>query len=124
MTPPHPPPSTNSAFRLCIYIYPPVKTVHLHSPGLVPDLCLGQQLPLSQLSYFKQAAGCFQPSSPAGQLLSPAEIQLHGGTAGMLAMPLRILSGSLKAFLPTQGRAARSAPKQMEESVTMLFGRL
>lgn len=49
----------------------------------------------------------------AGQLPCPVEIQLHGGTAGMLTMPLLILSGSLKAFLPTQGRAGRFASKQM-----------
>lgn len=57
-------PLTNSAFSLCIPIYPPVKALHLHNSGLVPGLCLGQQLPLLQLSYFKQAAGCFQPLSP------------------------------------------------------------
>lgn len=107
----HSPSSTNSAFSLCAYIYPPVKTRHLHNSGLVPGLCLGQQLPLLQVSDFKQASGCFQPLSRAGQLTCPAEIQLHGGIAGMLTMPLRILSGSLKAFLPTQGRAGRFAPK-------------
>jgi len=45
-------PSTNSAFSLRIYIYPPAETLHPHVSGR----CSGQQRPLLQLSDFKQAA--------------------------------------------------------------------